>query len=60
MRLTEPKDPNGYAIFERVARIVESARAPDESSACTATIHANPLVDREIVQLELDGKERVG
>jgi hypothetical protein len=53
VRMTELMDPIGHAIFERIVRIVESARAPGERSVWTATIPFDPLVDREIVQLEL-------
>jgi hypothetical protein len=51
--MTELMDPVEYAVFERIMRIVESARAQGASSVWTATIHLEPLVDREIVQLEL-------
>ena len=44
--MTELMDPIEHVVFERVARIVESARAPGESSFWTATIHFDPLVDR--------------
>ena len=51
--MTELMDAIEHAVFERVARIVASARAPGESSFWTATIHFDPLVDREIARLEL-------
>jgi predicted nuclease of restriction endonuclease-like (RecB) superfamily len=51
-------DPNEHALFERVARIVEAARAQVARSVNTAMVHAYWLIGREIVEVEQSGKER--
>lgn len=46
------------ALYERVAKIIEAARAHVSRTVNTAIVHAYWLIGREIVKVEQKGKER--
>ena len=45
-------------LYERVAKIIEAARAQVSRTVNTAMVHAYWLIGREIVEVEQEGKER--
>ncbi len=48
------------ALYKRVARIIETARANVSRTVNTAMVHAYWLIGREIVEVEQEGSERAG
>ena len=57
---TPPAPPEDAALYERVAAIVEGARARAARSVNTAMVHAYWAIGREIVEVEQRGKARAG
>ena len=51
-------DHHEEALYERVARIIEAARAQVARTVNTAMVHAYWYIGREIVEVEQAGEER--
>ncbi len=58
--MTELTHRHEEALYERVARIIETARADVSRTVNTAMVHAYWLIGREIVEVEQEGSERAG
>ena len=56
--MTDLADHHEEALYERVAQIVEAARAHVARTVNTAMVHAYWLIGREVVEVEQAGKER--
>lgn len=59
-RTPEPADSSEDALYERIARIIDSARTHVARSVNTAMVHAYWLIGREIVEVEQAGEARAG
>ncbi len=56
--MTDLAAPQEEALYERVAQIIETARAHVSRTVDTAMVHAYWLIGREVVEVEQHGKER--
>jgi len=56
--MPDPRDLTEDGLYERVARIIESARAHVSRTVNTAMVHAYWHIGREIVEVEQAGEER--
>ncbi len=56
--MTHITDQREEALYERIAQIIEAARAQVSRTINTAMVHAYWLIGREIVEVEQEGSER--